>query len=136
VHEKLEYLYGRFTGAVAEGRKLTVAKVDEVGRGHVWSGTQALPIHLVDQIGGFTTALDIAKQRAGLLPDEEVSLLYLPRSEGTLIDRILGWIAGGVGTERVTAPSWTRALVDALPMSVLAEPEVPQARLDFNVEWQ
>lgn len=135
VHEKLEYLYGRFTGAVAEGRKLTQAQVDEVGRGHVWSGAQALPIHLVDQLGGFGDALDLAKARAGLDRDEEITLVQLPRASSGLIEKLLGLAGLAEAKATVAPPGWTRALVDALPMSVLAEPDVPQARLDFNVEW-
>jgi protease-4 len=137
LHEKLEYLYGRFTGAVSEGRKLTVAQVDQVGRGHVWSGTQALPIHLIDQLGGFGDALDLAKARGGLGKDDVISLVALPRQEQTLFGRLIGLVTGGMdAAPAAQLPGWTRALVDALPMSVLAEPDVPQARLDFNVVWQ
>src|SRR6185436_8793241 len=50
--EKLRYMYGRFVGAVSEGRGLKQGEVDAVGRGHVWSGTQAMPIKLIDRFGG------------------------------------------------------------------------------------
>ncbi|HWM88642.1 MAG TPA: S49 family peptidase, partial [Kofleriaceae bacterium] len=49
---KLHYYYGRFIKAVADGRNLTTGKVDAVGRGHVWTGTQAKPIRLIDRFGG------------------------------------------------------------------------------------
>jgi protease-4 len=137
VHEKLEYLYGRFTGAVAEGRKLTQAQVDAIGRGHVWSGQQALPIHLVDQLGGFSEALDLAKTRAGLGRDDEITLVQLPRAQGGLFERLLGLVGlADAQQPTVPVPGWTRALAAALPLSVLAEPDVPQARLDFNVSWE
>ena len=44
------YMYGRFVGAVAEGRKMTKDEVDAVGRGHVCTGEQAKPIELVDRV--------------------------------------------------------------------------------------
>ncbi|HTJ45850.1 MAG TPA: signal peptide peptidase SppA [Kofleriaceae bacterium] len=134
VHDKLRYLYERFTGAVAEGRKLTPQQVDDVGRGHVWSGEQAVPIKLVDQLGGFSEALDLAKARAGLSRDDEITLVELPRAQTSFLAQVLGWF--GIASEKAPLPlGWTQAIVDALPASILAEPDVPQARLDFNVSW-
>jgi protease-4 len=39
--EKLSYMYGRFVGAVAEGRRMKKEQVDAVGRGRVWTGEMA-----------------------------------------------------------------------------------------------
>jgi protease-4 len=136
IHDKLEYLYGRFTGAVAEGRKLDQKKVDEIGRGRVWSGAQALPIHLVDQLGGFTDALDLAKAKGGLAPDDVIQLVELPRPSSDLLSKLLQLAGLAQADARAPMPSWARAVVDALPASVLTEPDVPQARLEFNVEWR
>ena len=136
IHDKLEYLYGRFTGAVAEGRKLDVKKVDEIGRGRVWSGAQALSIGLVDQLGGFSDALDLAKARGGLAPDEVIQLVELPRPETSLVAKLLSLAGLAQASAQAQAPGWARAVVDALPASVIAEPDVPQARLEFNVAWQ
>jgi len=137
--EKLHYLYDRFTGTVAEGRKLKQAEVDAIGRGHVWSGAQALPIKLVDQLGGFGAALDVAKQRAGLGPDDVIRVVQLPKPPGGLLTRLLesltGVRAGGAAHAAAVLPV-VRALIEALPASVLAEPDVPQARLDFNLRWE
>ena len=75
VKRKLHYYYGRFIKAVAEGRKLTTSKVDAVGRGHVWTGTQARPIRLIDQFGGVGDAIRLAKRRVGIGEDDEARLL-------------------------------------------------------------
>src|SRR5207249_2501931 len=64
--DQLRYMYGRFVGAVAEGRGLTRDAVDAVGRGHVWSGAQAMPIKLIDRYGGLGDALAEAKRRMGV----------------------------------------------------------------------
>ena len=53
--DKMRYLYGQFIETVAEGRKsrgLTVARVDELGRGQVWTGALAQSVGLVDRLGG------------------------------------------------------------------------------------
>ena len=51
VMDKMRYLYGQFIETVAEGRAsrgLTVARVDELGRGQVWTGALAQSVGLVD----------------------------------------------------------------------------------------
>ena len=49
--EGLQATYDRFTGIVAEGRKLPLQKVQEIARGRVWSGEDASKIGLVDKTG-------------------------------------------------------------------------------------
>ena len=47
----IEAIYDKFTTIVAEGRNLEKKRVDEIGQGRVWAGTDALQIGLVDEIG-------------------------------------------------------------------------------------
>ena len=77
--DKLRYMYGRFVGAVAEGRKHDEGRGRRVGRGHVWTGAQAKPIKLVDRFGGLGDALDEAKQRMGLGAEHAVQLYRAAR---------------------------------------------------------
>lgn len=58
--------YGDFTNLVAKSRKLTVAKVQTVAQGRVWTGEQALQNHLVDRLGYFEDAITEARQLAKL----------------------------------------------------------------------
>lgn len=52
----IEYIYGRFIDVVAEGRKLEKARVDELGKGQIWLGSEAVENGLVDAIGGLDDA--------------------------------------------------------------------------------
>ncbi|HEY9731438.1 MAG TPA: signal peptide peptidase SppA [Drouetiella sp.] len=54
--------YDQFVNAVAEGRKMNVAEVRQIGDGRVYSGRQALKLHLVDQLGGYDDALDVLQK--------------------------------------------------------------------------
>ncbi|MEL6568090.1 MAG: signal peptide peptidase SppA [Pseudomonadota bacterium] len=74
----LERGYDRFTGIVAEGRGMTQEEVHEQARGRVWSGADALERGLVDSIGGFRDAVDVAKVEAGLETEDRVQLIYYP----------------------------------------------------------
>src|SRR5690606_3885171 len=44
-------VYERFVARVAEGRRLSRERVDEIGRGRVWTGRDALDLGLVDELG-------------------------------------------------------------------------------------
>ncbi len=59
-------VYELFKQRVAEGRKISVAMADSLGRGRVWSGTDALRIGLIDAIGGLDDAIAWAAKEAKL----------------------------------------------------------------------
>ena len=62
---QIEGIYTRFTNLVSDGRGLSVDAVDEVGQGRVWTGSDALGIRLVDEIGTLEDALMYAAAVAG-----------------------------------------------------------------------
>ena len=135
--QKLRYFYGRFVDQVARGRHLTAARVDALGRGHVWSGDAALQRGLVDAFGGLMDAVAEAKRQAGLAEDARVTLEAVPEAP-TLLGQLLGLVGGGThaSATATTDDLLSRLLGPALrgiPGSLLLEPSVPQARLDFEL---
>ncbi len=76
--------YWEWVEDIAQRRNLTPDQVDSVGRGRVWTGSQALAHGLIDTLGGFDVALQIAKAKAGIPAEEEVKLLHYPVKEGPL----------------------------------------------------
>lgn len=134
--DRLRYFYGRFTDAVSRGRGLTVAQVDAIGRGHVWSGVQAKGIGLVDELGGVGDAIELAKRRVGLAPDAKVRILSLPRESAGLLG-LLGSLTGAQATTPSLADlPGVRAALDAVPPSLLVTPQGAQARLPFDISWE
>jgi protease-4 len=77
--DEILWTYGQFLDRTAEGRGLTREEVDRVGRGRVWTGRQAKELKLVDELGGLTMAIGLAKKEAGIDADEEVSLDVWPK---------------------------------------------------------
>jgi protease-4 len=78
----LDRIYEDFTGKVALGRTdLTPDEVEQVARGRIWTGEQALSKGLVDELGGFAVALRLAREEAGLDPDVPVRLREFPRTK-------------------------------------------------------
>jgi protease-4 len=88
----VEKIYGDFVGRVASGRKMSSASVDSIGQGRVWSGTSALKIGLVDEIGGLKDAVNGAAKLAGI---ESYSVKELPVLEDPYT-RILSQLSGEV----------------------------------------
>ncbi|WP_324651500.1 S49 family peptidase [Georgenia sp. H159] len=68
----MEEVYERFVDRVATGRHLGRDRVDEIGRGRIWSGQDALGIGLVDELGDFHAGLAAARRLAGLDDDAPV----------------------------------------------------------------
>ena len=72
-------LYTDFVARVADGRGRSAEEIEPLAQGRVWSGMRALEHGLVDRLGGLDTAIRLAKEKAGLDPEEEVHLVELPR---------------------------------------------------------
>ncbi|MDM7992384.1 MAG: signal peptide peptidase SppA [Candidatus Fermentibacter sp.] len=79
VEESVGHCYDLFTQRVAEGRGMTPAQVDSIGRGRVWSGSDAVEIGLVDRIGGLADAVRCAAGMAGLDDDWVPAVEVYPR---------------------------------------------------------
>jgi protease-4 len=91
VQRLAENLYDTFTQKVAQGRHMEVSEVDAVGRGRVWTGAQAKENGLVDELGGLTTALRVAKEQIKLSANTAVELIFFPKPRGlvmTLLERL------------------------------------------------
>lgn len=66
IQTSIDSMYLTFRTRVAEGRKTTVAYVDSVGQGRVWTGQDALTLGLVDGIGGIDRAIQSVAAIAGI----------------------------------------------------------------------
>ena len=74
----IEEGYDVFISHVAEGRKISKAKVDSIGQGRVWSGENAMEIGLIDQFGGLEDAVKLSAEIAGIEDYRIISLPSLP----------------------------------------------------------
>jgi protease-4 len=88
----IEKVYSDFVSKVSSGRKMSVAAVDSIGQGRVWSGTDAKRIGLVDETGGLRASVEEAAKLAGI---ETYSLRELPVAEDPFT-RILSQLTGEI----------------------------------------
>ncbi len=92
--------YRRFLRLVADAREMDVEAVDAIARGRVWSGTDALELGLVDQLGGLEDAIASAATKADLGEDFAVRTMTQKRGVGEqlmidLLTRARAWIGPG-----------------------------------------
>jgi protease-4 len=80
----LDRVYEDFTAKAAAGRGLSRDSVHALARGRIWTGADAMRFGLVDELGGMSTALRLAKEAAGIDPGQEVTLRVFPRERSLL----------------------------------------------------
>jgi protease IV len=78
----------QFVKAVADGRKMDEKKVRAIADGRALTGAQAKELGLVDQLGNFYDAIDLAKAEAKL--SGEPNLVYPPDEKGRFLEQLLG----------------------------------------------
>ena len=88
----LDRVYDEFTGLVAEGRAMSPEEVHEVARGRVWTGRDAHERGLVDDLGGFATAVAVVREVLELDDDVPIHLARHP-PERTFFQLLMedGW---------------------------------------------
>jgi protease-4 len=95
-------MYGQFVTMVAEARHLDEARVRALADGRAYTGRQALPLGLIDEIGGEPEArawLEREKQVPASLPVSDLKL-------GSLYERTIGATLAGL---------WPMSLSQILP---------------------
>ncbi len=74
----MQEIYDAFVSKAAEGRGMEFAKLEELARGRIYTGEQALELGLVDDTGGFPKALEHIRRSLKLEDDERIRLVRLP----------------------------------------------------------
>jgi protease IV len=97
----IDQVYGQFVSAVVEGRDLPEDQVRKIADGRVLTGQQAQELGLIDELGNFNDAVDVAKEKAGLTG--EPRLVYPPEERTRFFEELLGGavhsVADAVRTE-------------------------------------
>ena len=89
IQKGVEKVYDTFTKRVAEGRGMKQADVDSIGQGRVWSGTDALAIKLVDELGGINDAIKFTANKVNL-KEGDYQLVSYPKQKDPLKELLKG----------------------------------------------
>ncbi|USD66059.1 signal peptide peptidase SppA [Vibrio sp. SCSIO 43136] len=62
----IEHGYHRFTGLVSNNRDIAKSEMENIAEGRIWTGKDAMALGLVDQMGDFDDAIQVAAELAQL----------------------------------------------------------------------
>lgn len=91
LHASVMEAYDQFVGMVAERRGLSEDRVRELGDGRVYSGREALPVDLIDGIGGIDEAKAWLVAERKLDKDLEIELIEPKPEYPSLFSRLSQW---------------------------------------------
>jgi protease-4 len=80
-------VYETFTGKAAQGRSMSLDSLKKVASGRVWTGVQAKQRGLVDVIGNFQDAIDIAAKSAKIADDYKVR--FYPQYTPNFVEQVI-----------------------------------------------
>ena len=134
INEAVTQVYDAFIERVAEGRGMTVEAVDEVARGRVWTGQDAMEIGLVDGMGDLKDAVEMAADMAGISDPDLVELPKAVDPFEQFIEDFMGVQAmaqvaeaAGLPNDAVAAMMEVEAFMDMAPGDRI------QARLPYHI---
>jgi len=126
----IEKIYGTFIKHVSEGRKMTVAQVDSIGQGRVWSGVDAKRIGLIDNFGGLDKAIEAA---AGLAKLKNYKVTKLPEMKDPF-SQILEQFSGDYKEDAIMKSYLGDQYVYLKKIKDLKNMHGIQARMPFEID--
>ena len=130
IQDEVDEFYRGFLEVVAEGRAMTIDEVDKIARGHVYSGSDALKIGLIDDFGGLEKAISIAAEEADL---ENYRIVKLPKIEDP-IQKILNDLMGGKAQTRFLREQLGENYSVLKEMKDLQDLKGVQARMPYTLK--
>lgn len=127
MQEHIDAIYEQFLEKAADGRQSTRDAIHDVAQGRVWTGRQAKAHGLVDELGGLSRAIALAKEKVGLDPDEEVELVVYPRPKSLFELLNEGFSVSAALTRLGWLPPSAQALAAATTPLQLFRPGEPLA---------
>src|SRR6202521_627291 len=87
----IDNMHTQFIQAVADGRHAKEDDIRAIANGKVWTGQEALSMHLIDQVGDFQAAVDDTAKSVGI--KGEPVLVHPDKERKTLADLLFGDIS-------------------------------------------
>jgi protease-4 len=118
VQAALDRIYQDFTSKAAEGRGMSLAELQRIARGRIWSGADALELELVDELGGYEEAFGVIRELLELEEDAPLELKPFPRPK-TPFQALLAQFSGD--SEAASLQALARVLEAVRPLARMAE---------------
>lgn len=103
MQSSVDTIYNTFKTRVSEGRKKSIAYIDSIAQGRVWTGARSIGIGLTDRIGTMQDALACAARMAGI---QDYRLKEYPEKK-TLLEQLMNnykrSVSAGIMKEEIGA---------------------------------
>ncbi len=91
-HEADHWLgFNHWLRDVSEHRGMSFEEVESLAHGRVWTGTQGAANGLVDEVGGYHRAIEVAKELAEIKADDSVTVMHYPE-KGDLLEMVMSGV--------------------------------------------
>ncbi|MGB1074713.1 MAG: signal peptide peptidase SppA [Flavobacteriales bacterium] len=136
MNESITDIYNDFISLVAKGRGMSEVEVDAIARGRVWTGTAALEIGLVDELGNLEEAISHAEELAGLSEDAE--RIFLPERKDPIEQFVEDFVGVELAAEVMKSSGISPSAIHDLKTvaGMLSGEDRFQARLPFVIHFQ
>ena len=74
--------FRRWLDNISKARNIPMDELLPLTEGRVWTGRQAKAHRLIDDVGGYSRAVEVAKEEAGIPLEEEVTFVHYPQRRG------------------------------------------------------
>ncbi len=136
IQDSVDWVYYQFITKVTEERKLERKTVEEIAQGRVWSGSEALKLGLVDELGGLAAAVKHAAAEAKLGDGFRVSEYPRPKQ---FAEALTEAIEGRHREKALSGPAGVllgEALTELHALGKFNDPQGVYARLPFDLRLQ
>ncbi|MDQ5977780.1 MAG: protease [Verrucomicrobiota bacterium] len=136
IQDSVDWVYDQFISKVTEARKIERKTVEEIAQGRVWSGSEALKLGLVDELGGLAAAVRHAATEAELGDSFRVSEYPRPKQ---FAEALTEAIEGRHREKALTGPAGLlmgEALQELRSLGKFNDPQGVYARLPFDLRLQ
>ena len=84
----IDNMHAQFIDSVAKGRRVKVEEIKPLADGKVWTGEQAIPLKLIDQIGDFRAAVEDTAKSVGI--KGEPTIVRPEKDRKSVLDLLFG----------------------------------------------
>jgi protease-4 len=84
----IDNMHTQFIDSVAKGRRMNVEEIKPLADGKVWTGEQAIPLKLIDQIGDFRAAIEDTAKSVGI--KGEPTIVRPEKDRKSVLDLLFG----------------------------------------------
>ena len=136
LQRSIDWIYEQFIEKVAESRHLDRSVVEEIAQGRVWSGSEALKLGLVDELGSLNAAIRYAAEQADLGGGYRVTEFPRRKELGEAIAELLQRLQPAGARSGIYSDLLRRMEMELKTLNAYNDPQGIYARLPINLTFR